>query len=424
MTKILVKILLLILRLILKIAKIFSLKKLESFLTEFLQRRFDLPEEPVSAKKKALPSKGGKQGNPIKVSREIKRESEKQKAEESKSEGLSETDVTISRLSYTDNNESGFGDNMIPVAVVAGAAMAGLGIASIVRDKREPREDEMPDVEFEPSKTYDEIFADGFKKGAEEELRKGGKTKGTESGFLSGFFKGLSKSTTSSQDIIPESEYIRYSAVNRVGQPMDLLGKYLYNAKNRSIGIQTPSGAKMRKITEIILHCTATPEGREVSLQEIHDWHTQRGFKGIGYHYVIHLDGTIEAARPLYMIGAHCLDHNAHSIGISYVGGVVGKDKPKDTRTPAQKQQIWNLVLYLLRYFSTATVHGHYEYANKACPCFNVQKEWKEIMSGINGTKVKVVATGSSVTQKSTQYNDNINYQKGDVVIVKTNGVG
>lgn len=132
----------------------------------------------------------------------------------------------------------------------------------------------------------------------------------------------------------------------------------------------------MRAISEIILHCTATPEGREVSVATIRTGHLARGFNDIGYHYVIGLDGTIHKGRPVEKIGAHCLGHNARSIGIAYVGGVAADGKtPKDTRTQAQCAALTRIVRELLAKHPGATVHGHNEFAAKACPSFNV-KTW------------------------------------------------
>lgn len=130
----------------------------------------------------------------------------------------------------------------------------------------------------------------------------------------------------------------------------------------------------MRTITEIILHCTATPEGREVSRATIRQWHIARGFNNIGYHYLIHLDGTVEQGRPIENIGAHCQGHNAHSIGIAYIGGTDSTGKPKDTRTNAQKAALIQLLQQLKQQYPQATIHGHQEYASKACPSFDVQK--------------------------------------------------
>lgn len=130
----------------------------------------------------------------------------------------------------------------------------------------------------------------------------------------------------------------------------------------------------MRTIEKIIIHCTATPEGRDVSIAEIDQWHKQRGFRKIGYHFVIALDGTISTGRALSEIGAHCKGHNSTSIGISYVGGVDAKNKPKDTRTQAQKLTLLKLVNGLREQFPSATVYGHYEFSSKACPCFDVNE--------------------------------------------------
>ena len=134
----------------------------------------------------------------------------------------------------------------------------------------------------------------------------------------------------------------------------------------------------MRRITEIILHCSATREGQDFKASDIKRWHLKRGFKDIGYHYVIDLDGKIEVGRPEEKVGAHVSGHNTNSIGICYIGGLDNKDKPKDTRTDAQKHTMLNLVIALsLKYKTITKVTGHNKYANKACPCFDVNK-WLE----------------------------------------------
>ena len=131
----------------------------------------------------------------------------------------------------------------------------------------------------------------------------------------------------------------------------------------------------MRIINEIIIHCSATPEGKDYTVEQIRQWHKQRGFSDIGYHYVIYRDGSIHSGRPIERIGAHCLKHNAHSIGICYIGGISKDGKtPKDTRTDAQKESLIKLIKELKAKYPKATVHGHREYANKACPSFDVQK--------------------------------------------------
>ena len=135
----------------------------------------------------------------------------------------------------------------------------------------------------------------------------------------------------------------------------------------------------MRSIDKIIVHCSATREGQHVTVQQIRQWHLQRNFADIGYHYVIYLDGTVHKGRSLEKAGAHCKGHNAHSIGICYVGGLDRQGKPKDTRTAAQKAALLSLIRELRQRFPRATVHGHREFANKACPCFDAAKEYKSI---------------------------------------------
>lgn len=132
----------------------------------------------------------------------------------------------------------------------------------------------------------------------------------------------------------------------------------------------------MRKITEIIIHCSATPEGKDFTVDDIRRWHLSRKFADIGYHYVIYRDGSVHKGRAENIAGAHCLGHNANSIGICYIGGVAKDGKtPKDTRTPQQKTALRQLVNQLKFYYPHATVHGHNEFAAKACPSFNVQTE-------------------------------------------------
>ena len=135
----------------------------------------------------------------------------------------------------------------------------------------------------------------------------------------------------------------------------------------------------MRSIDKIIVHCSATREGQHVTVQQIRQWHLQRNFADIGYHYVIYLDGTVHKGRPLEKAGAHCKGYNAHSIGICYVGGLDRQGKPKDTRTAAQRAALLTLIRELRQRFPRATVHGHREFANKACPCFDAKKEYKDI---------------------------------------------
>ena len=121
-------------------------------------------------------------------------------------------------------------------------------------------------------------------------------------------------------------------------------------------------------------------------MQQIDSWHRKRGFRCIGYHFVIYRDGSVHVGRPIEQSGAHTSGHNAHSIGICYIGGCTAdgsstkslgspKNTPKDTRTQAQRAALVRLVNELRSRFPGATVHGHNEFAAKACPSFKVQNE-------------------------------------------------
>ena len=136
---------------------------------------------------------------------------------------------------------------------------------------------------------------------------------------------------------------------------------------------------RMRKITEIIIHCADTPEGRDDRAADIKRWHKQRGFNDIGYHYVIDLDGTIEAGRDPEKAGAHAQGHNANSIGICYVGGADEQMKPKDTRTDAQKASLLLLLKYLRQRYPKAEIIGHRDVSAKSCPSFDAKTEYKDV---------------------------------------------
>lgn len=143
----------------------------------------------------------------------------------------------------------------------------------------------------------------------------------------------------------------------------------------------------MRKISELIWHTTATPEGREVSVAEIDRWHKERGWTGIGYHAVVHLDGSVSPGRPESKIGAHVAGRNTGTIGYVYVGGLDKNGKPKDTRTPAQKKTMRRLTIEAIKKYGLTMVSGHRDYAAKACPCFDARKEYAPLLEG--GVKVR-----------------------------------
>lgn len=158
----------------------------------------------------------------------------------------------------------------------------------------------------------------------------------------------------------------------------------------------------MNRIDSIVIHCSATREGQDVTAKDITRMHIQRGFSTIGYHYVVRLDGTIEEGRAEYMEGAHCntsgksgLTYNKHSIGICYIGGLDRNGKEKDTRTPQQKEALHKLVKTICSRHKIKEVIGHRDTSPdkngngiidsweriKACPCFDVIPEFKQYVS-------------------------------------------
>lgn len=137
-----------------------------------------------------------------------------------------------------------------------------------------------------------------------------------------------------------------------------------------------------RTITDIIIHCSATPEGKDYTVQDIRRWHKQQGWSDIGYHYVIYRNGHVEPGRDVDIAGAHCEGHNAHSIGVCYIGGVSKDGKTaKDTRTLAQKAALLSLLTDLKAMYTNARIVGHRDYdtKGKACPSFDAKAEYKKI---------------------------------------------
>jgi hypothetical protein len=137
----------------------------------------------------------------------------------------------------------------------------------------------------------------------------------------------------------------------------------------------------MRKINQVIVHCTATRpawmEGRPLAEKraEIKRWHTdERGWQDIGYHWLIDRDGTYIEGRPEAHIGAHVAGRNADSIGIALIGGHGSNenDDASEHFTGPQLDALRAMLDRLKAQYPGATVHGHNEFAAKACPGFNV----------------------------------------------------
>lgn len=148
----------------------------------------------------------------------------------------------------------------------------------------------------------------------------------------------------------------------------------------------------MRDIKRIIIHCTATKEGQDFDVSDIRRWHLANGWKNIGYHFVIKLNGDIQEGRNIQQAGAHTKGYNQDSIGICYIGGCDKDGKPKDTRTEEQKNALYCLVKTLMKKYGVSEVKGHRDYSPdknhdgkitqnewvKSCPCFEVSDWMKE----------------------------------------------
>ena len=132
----------------------------------------------------------------------------------------------------------------------------------------------------------------------------------------------------------------------------------------------------------VVIHCSAVKPDQMSSVAQIDSWHRERGFQfGVGYHYVIRRDGSIEAGRPEWMVGAHCVNHNKYSIGVCYEGGLDARGQPADTRTAAQKTTLRQLLTDLHRRYPRAVIVGHHDLnPQKECPCIkNVAEEYKDL---------------------------------------------
>ena len=150
----------------------------------------------------------------------------------------------------------------------------------------------------------------------------------------------------------------------------------------------------MARLRYLVIHCTATPEGREVTAADIRHWHTDpvsrggRGWRQVGYTDLIHLDGRVERlvrnnedmeVDP-WEVTNGAAGYNALSRHIVYAGGCAADGKtPKDTRTPAQRKALEAYVKDFHRRFPAVRIVGHNELAAKACPSFSVKQWLREI---------------------------------------------
>ena len=136
----------------------------------------------------------------------------------------------------------------------------------------------------------------------------------------------------------------------------------------------------MRSITLIVIHCSGVRPEQQTSAKQIDEYHRSKGWKCIGYHYVVRRDGTVEKGRPLAEPGAHVVGHNRYSIGICYEGGLDANDVDADTRTPEQVKALRKLVERLHGAFPKAVIVGHHDLnPSKPCPCFDAVGEYRDL---------------------------------------------
>lgn len=165
----------------------------------------------------------------------------------------------------------------------------------------------------------------------------------------------------------------------------------------KRVNLKFVKGLIKRKTTsEIIIHCTASKCNKNLTIEQIHSMHIRNGWAGIGYNYYIDLNGIIWEGRPEDYSGSHTTNHNSKSIGICYCGGLNELGKPCDTRNQLQISAMKWLCRYLHKKYPNATFHGHKEFANKACPCFNVN-EW------IQSIKTYLDSNNDVLLQKTTK---------------------
>ena len=155
-----------------------------------------------------------------------------------------------------------------------------------------------------------------------------------------------------------------------------------------------------RRIDYIAVHCTATPEGQDKTVDQIRREHKAKGWSDIGYHYVVDLQGRVHLGRDVDISGSHVSGYNSYSIGVVYVGGLerdprkpYSKLRPKDTRTNAQKAALMSLIIDLRKLYPKARIQGHRDFSPdkngngiiepcewiKDCPSFDAKAEYRNV---------------------------------------------
>ena len=129
-----------------------------------------------------------------------------------------------------------------------------------------------------------------------------------------------------------------------------------------------------REITDtIVIHCTQTPADMDFGVEKVTEWHKNRGFDTIGYHYLIKRDGTLQVGRDEDVVGAHAVAVNGTSIGVALVGGGTINMGWENNFTPVQFETLKSILLQLKDKYNVQKIIGHYQVDDgKKCPSFDV----------------------------------------------------
>jgi N-acetylmuramoyl-L-alanine amidase len=175
----------------------------------------------------------------------------------------------------------------------------------------------------------------------------------------------------------------------------------------------------MKRITHIVVHYSATYGDQNLSAADIDKMHKARGWSGIGYHYFIRRDGTVEKGRPDTKVGAHVGGQNSGKLGICWAGGVdraTGPSKGVDNRTPEQTESLVRLIRELLKKHRGAKVVGHRDLAATQCPGFDVPVWWARVQKK-KAPDPLPVAEGAPARTRDVIEGDIYIVQRGDTLL-------
>lgn len=155
----------------------------------------------------------------------------------------------------------------------------------------------------------------------------------------------------------------------------------------------------MRTINYLVVHCDATRPSTNFDVSDIDRIHREKGWNGVGYHWFIRRDGTLQPGRSESVIGAHVYGHNNDSIGICLAGGL-NEDtfKPENNYTNMQFATLEVLLREKTEEYPGARVLGHRDFlgVKKACPCFDVIPWWAEVLEDEETVSYTIMVTSDT----------------------------